>query len=368
VRSPMPIWIASMIAILTMVGTAYGGPVSYVAHFTTSKSNPVTDVLILESDGSQVHATIYGSDLPGSGPAVITHSPPFMPSQSLVIGLTQGMDADGNDKAQLVMFLDDDFAAANAGLKFSTVFPGARHSLTIASLQAAVAGDTTELAWFTDTFFTGPAAGAAFATGGSFKVAEFTALSLIGASAAAGNWIITDFESLPYHDPNAQSGKVTAVIDETAQVDLGPFDIKLTLNGDGVFAIDKSVSNHTGRDWGRFVMELGTGSGTGFVPSTASDGIGFDEFSNNRDDSGAFANVFVEEDRIQFAGFLAEGDMARFVVFITTNTQAAHRITLRQRALPGPVAVPALNHVGLIVMVLMLLLLGSTIVIRRDRS
>ena len=123
------------------------------------------------------------------------------------------------------------------------------------------------------------------------------------------------------------------MIDETSQVDLGPFDIELTLNGDGVFAADKSVSNHTGQDWGRFVMELGSGSGTDFVPSTASDGLGFDAFSYNRDDSGAFANVFTEEDRILFTGFLEQGDMARFVVFVNTNTPAEHKITLRQRAL-----------------------------------
>ena len=62
---------------------------------------------------------------------------------------------DGSDKTQLVMLLDPSFAAAHAGSPFSSVFPGARHSETITALMAAVAGDAAQLAWFTDTFFSG---------------------------------------------------------------------------------------------------------------------------------------------------------------------------------------------------------------------
>jgi len=292
-------------ALVTFAAPARGVVVTYAANLSTSKGNPVTHLLILETDGvGPVEAFIYPADVPGRGTAVISHDAQFQPTKSLLIGLTEGMDADGNDKTQLVMFLDPAFAAANNEIPFSMVFPGARHSETITRLMAAVAGDAAELAWFTDVFFSGPAAGAAFDTGGAFVVAEFTSLSMIGQNATAGNWTITGFQSLPRNNPNAQSGKVTAVITETAQVDLGPFDIQLSVNGSGVFAIDKSVLNNTGSPWSRFVFELGTGVGAGFVPSTPGDGLGFDASLNNREETGAFPTAVVQEDSIVFSGLL----------------------------------------------------------------
>jgi hypothetical protein len=210
------------------------------------------------------------------------------------------MADDGSDKTQLVMFLDDGFAAANDGVPYSSVL----------------------LVWFTDYFFHGPAAGAAFATGGPFAIAEFTNLDTIGNSATAGSWMITGFQSLPSDDPNAQSGQVTAVIDEIAKIDKGPFDIELTLDDNGTFAIDKTVLNNTGADWAQFVMEIGTGLGNEFVPSANPGQLSFLEGFDNREETGAFPNVIVQSNRIVFTGALPAGGTANFIVFAQSDTNA----------------------------------------------
>jgi hypothetical protein len=317
--------------------------VSYAANFSTSKGNPVTHLLIIETDGVHpVEASVYPLEVAGRGTALIVHDAPFQPTRSLLIGLTEGRDVDGTDKTQLVMLLDPAFAAARVGVPFSGVFPGARHNETISRLMAAVAGDAEQLAWFTDTFFSGPAAGAPFESTGVFVVAEFTVLKVIGQNATAGNWMITGFQSVPEGTPDAQDGKVTAQIDETAKRDLGPFDIELSIGFPGVFAIDKSVLNDTGVAWTRFVLELGTGTGAAFVLSPPGDGLGFDGSLDNRDASGAFPDAEVEEDRITFTGLLPPGETARFIAFVETDTPTP-LVTIRQRAVAALTGAPLLS-------------------------
>ncbi len=178
--------LVAIVGSLVMAQWAAAAPITYRSHVATSRGNPITDLLILESDGLTVHATIYPEEAPGNGALVLQHDPGFDPVRTLVIGITEGVDAEGSAKTQIIMFLDAAFTTANHGAPYSAAFPGARHSETITRLQAAVAGDATELAWFTDVFFTGPAAGASFASRGRFRVAEFTVLDPIdGASATA---------------------------------------------------------------------------------------------------------------------------------------------------------------------------------------
>jgi hypothetical protein len=327
--------------------------VTYTATLATSKGNPVTHVLILESDGVHpVQASVYPSEIAGHGTVFIRHDAPFQPTRSIVIGITEGVsDVDGSDKTQIVMFLDPQFVAANEGVPFSSVFPGARHNETITRLLAA-AGDDAELAWFTDTFFDGPAAGAAFASGGAFTVAEFSNTSSIGRNATAGNWMITGFRALEQNHPDAQSGQATADVEESAKSP-GPFDIQLLI-GVTAFAVDKTVTNDTGLAWSRFVLELGTGLGPAFVTSTAGDGIGFDETQNNREETGTFPTLVVEEDRIVFSGFLAPGATARFVVFVQANPTQSPLVTIRQSVVAAPSPAPALGSftLGLLVVAL----------------
>jgi hypothetical protein len=360
-----------IVVLLSVASLAHAEMVSYVANLQTSKGNPVYDILVLEADGAQqVHATIYPSQLPGDGTSIISHDASFTPVKSLIIGLTEGRDIDGSDKTQIIMFLDSSFAAAHAGVPFSSIFPGTRHSTTISNLQAAVAGDAAQLAWFTDTFFPGPAAGAAFDTRGPFTVAEFTSLTIDGAKAVAGNWMITSLQTVPFNDPKAINGRATEVISETAKMDTGPFDIlfSLTTHSDrGQFAIDKSVLNNTGVAWRQFEMQLGTGSGPDFVPSTTGDNLSFVSSLDNREETGAFPTVLVEEDRILFTGLLRPGGTARFVVFVGTTTNDEPTPTVRQIAVAQAHQAPALGRWPLVVLAVLLSATGWLALQRRAR-
>ncbi len=314
-------------------------PVSYVANIETAVGNPITDLLILEEDSAGlVHSAVFGSSLPGYGTSVIGHTPSYEPVNSLIIGLTEGVDAAGAPKTQIVAFLDDAFAAANLGKKWSQVFVGTRHSVTITNLQAAVTGDATQQAWFTETFYPGPAAGATFATGGSFTVAEFTNLDIGGSSAVNGNWMINSLGSGSIANETNTENREAFLINETAKVDLGPFDIELALETADTIGVNKTVLNDTGADWNSFVMELGTTVDGAFVPSTDGDGLGFLDSADYpiREETGAFPGVVIEEDRLVFSGFLADGDTANFIAFIQSNTQGNHKFTLRQYVPTAP--------------------------------
>jgi hypothetical protein len=150
------------------------------------------------------------------------------------------------------------------------------------------------------------------------------------------------------------------VIGETARVDLGPFDIELSVDGDGIFALDKRVLNNTPFAWKQFVLQLSTGVGAGFVSCVPGDGLGFDDSLNNHDESGAFPNVVVEEDLIEFSGFLPPGGTARFVVFVATDTTGDHLVTVRQSAVnAAPARAPMLDASSLVVLVVVLSVLAG---------
>jgi hypothetical protein len=308
--------------------------VSYAADFETSRLNPVTEILILERDTAGiVHGTVYPTELPGTGGAVIVHDPAFTPVHSLVIGLTEGEDEEGNPKTQLVMFVADDFAVDNEDVKFSEAFPGARHSITTSKLQEAWAGDAAQLAWFTDTFFSGPAAEAVFDSYGSFSVAEFTVLTTIGNAVTSGTWVQNQaIQYFPEGDPNGQNGLATAVIDETA-TNAGPYDIQVEINGFGSFAMDKSVLNGSGGAFDGFTLEVGTGLGPNFVPTANSSNLRFDREADTLETTGAFPDMVFGTEQISFGGLLPQGDTAHFIFFISTNTEDPHNVTVRQRGI-----------------------------------
>lgn len=358
----------SLIGVLLSIAVhAQGVTVSYSANLSTSKGNPVTDILILEGDGSgPAQATVFPGELPGLGTVVINHEAARAPVRSLIIGLTEGME-NGVDKTQIIMFLDSAFAAAHVGIAYSQVFVGARHNDTVARLEAAAAGDADQLAWFAGPFFTDFAADATFASAGPFAVAEFTVLNTIGNSATAGNWMITSFQSLPIGHANAQSNRTTALFNETAKVDNGPFDIELLVLFSGEFAIDKTVLNNTGTDWRAFRLELGTGVGPNFVPSTTGDSLSFISALNNREDTGSFPDVEVDEDRILFTGSAAPGDSPRFIAFVRSNTGSQHTFTIRQVAIGAAAPAPVLNAWALAALVAVLVTLASLRIRRLPR-
>lgn len=330
----------NVFAVLALCFTAFfalaaqAAPVSYAAQLKTSRLNPVTDILILEADAEgAVHGSLYPDDLPGEGYAVILHEPAYQPVRSLIIGLTNGEDEEGNDKIQLVMFLADDFAANNQSVNYSAAFPGAKHSLTIESLLAAVAGDATAMAWFTDTFFNGPAAAAVFDTHGSFTVAEFTALDTIGGAITVGDWTLnTPFSFIAPGGPGSHGGSPTGILDEGA-VSPGPFDIEFSLDDNGVFAVDKTVQNDTELTMTGFTLEVGTGTGADFVPSANTALLQFTNEGLTEETTGAFPDMTFGATLISFDGSLAPGASANFVFFVSTNSGGLHEVTVRQRAI-----------------------------------
>src|SRR4029450_6833865 len=105
-RTAIGIPLLLCVVLIAGAAPAHAVTVSYTANLSTSKGHPVTDLLILESDGVQpVHASSYPSAVPGHATVVITHDAPFQPVKSLLIGVTEGMDVDGSDKTQLSMLL-----------------------------------------------------------------------------------------------------------------------------------------------------------------------------------------------------------------------------------------------------------------------
>jgi hypothetical protein len=170
-----------LLAAAFVAAPALATPVSYVAELNTSSRKPVTNVLILEQDQlGTVHAAFHGSALAGNGRVEISHNPPYTPQRTLIIGLTDGLTPEGDEKTQIIVFMNPAFAASLDGVKWSDAFRGSSHNATIASLIAAGAGNATELAWFTGAFFRQIAAPAVFSTAGSFVIGEFSVFTPIG--------------------------------------------------------------------------------------------------------------------------------------------------------------------------------------------
>jgi hypothetical protein len=65
----------------------------------------------------------------------------------------------------------------------------------------------------------------------------------------------------------------------------------------------------------------------------------------NREETGAFPGVVVEEDRIVFSGSLDQSDMAQFVSFVRADTVEDSVFTIRQIAtlVPEPSTIYALG-------------------------
>jgi len=352
----LSVFLLSALAVVLFPAPAGAETVSYTAAMDTSVGNPVTNIMTWETDGANTYID-YVFELPGVGMSVLSHDMPFTPTQSLVVGQTVGVDADGNDKAQIVMFLDDDFAAANAGQKFSVAFPNTRHSILLSNLQAAVGGDATQLAWFGNTFFPGDGAAAAFDTGGSFTVAEFTRLNVIGGTATHGNWTVDRVvNTSAWHVPvKGEFDLPRSAIEETA-TDTGPFDVRFEIKYydslvTGTGAIDKTLLNDSGEDWTSFEMILGTGLGGAFAASTPGDKLAFDEpFSSSLPSelTDFFADLLIEEDRLVFSnGVLPAGERADFTVYVTVSELSDNPFTIRQTGIPEPATMSLLGLGGL---------------------
>lgn len=154
----------------------------------TSAGNPVTNIMIFEvAPGSSQVAIDFGPGangytLPGTGAVQLTHTSAVAPAMSFIMGLTWQID-----KLSLVMFVNNNFAAAAAGIRFNDVFQSMTHNALIAIVQAAEAGSAADRDWFRDVFYPIDGSRAAFATGGSNTAMEFTGGVIIGGVPETGS-------------------------------------------------------------------------------------------------------------------------------------------------------------------------------------
>ena len=163
-----------------VVATAGGYEVSYdISINRTLNGNPVTSMVILETDGSAFSAA-YGFGAAASGSTLLSHTIAFRPTSALVIGLDLATPHVGDGKTHLVILMDSDFTATLDGKKFSEAFPaiGGRprlgHDALIAAILAAETGDAAAQQTIADFFLIDAGGIAAFDPAGSFRIGEFT--------------------------------------------------------------------------------------------------------------------------------------------------------------------------------------------------
>jgi hypothetical protein len=163
-----------------VTATADGYDVSYQLNLSgTLNGSPVTNMLILETDGIQVNAE-FGFLAAPSGTTSLNHTIDFLPTSALVIGLDLAVAGVGDGKDHLVILMDGNYAEAHEGELFSQFFPAIGgqprlgHNALMSALLSAEGGDVAALQTVTDFFLTGAGSLAAFDPAGGFRVLEFT--------------------------------------------------------------------------------------------------------------------------------------------------------------------------------------------------
>jgi hypothetical protein len=125
----------------------------------------------------------------------------------------------------------------------------------------------------------------------------------------------------------------------------GYIDIEFnTTDSNGVteYLIFEAVDNNTGVPWANYTMQLGFGTGAGFQPSIAGDGLDFDfpDFDGGAPTSTAFPGVVTGADLLTFGGGLHGAGLQTYQVRIDvpnlTDRLGNSRFTLRQTPVPIP--------------------------------
>lgn len=178
---------AIFISSLTFAFAASAGPVvtsggyatTYSVNMTpgTSNGSNIESVFIFETDGTSVNVN-RGIDIASRGMTNLTSLSPFLPTRTLIAGIGLGVPGIGDESDHIYMVVNEAFADAIMGSKWSGVFPGngsgrIRHNQFVELLSDAAAGNGTALGAVRN-FVTGDAAAAWFDTSGRFVVTEFT--------------------------------------------------------------------------------------------------------------------------------------------------------------------------------------------------
>jgi hypothetical protein len=162
-----------------IVATGSGYEVSYDIGMNpgTNSGKPIGNVFVFETNGSSVNVD-YGFSIAGTGISQLKHIVPFAPTSTVIAGMILGTPGLGDGAEHAYLIVNDRFANAAVGYKWSEVFPGSggvrmRHDVFIDLLELAAAGDAPALLSITQ-FAMNDASGAWFASTGSFSVSEFT--------------------------------------------------------------------------------------------------------------------------------------------------------------------------------------------------
>jgi hypothetical protein len=120
------------------------------------------------------------------------------------------------------------------------------------------------------------------------------------------------------------------------------FEVTASL-GISEYKLTESIDNNTGLPWVGYTMQLGFGTGAGFVPSVSGDGLDFDAPGfDPPPTSAAFSGVAPSEDLLVFSGGSQGAGQAVYNVRIDVPDPlllVGGKFTLRQ--LPVPIPEPA---------------------------
>ncbi|MEM7682448.1 MAG: choice-of-anchor F family protein [Planctomycetota bacterium] len=128
-------------------------------------------------------------------------------------------------------------------------------------------------------------------------------------------------------------------------VGIGPVDIVLDVidsGGTTEYFVTEGVQNNTGLDWSGYHVELGFGTGAGFVKSAPGDGLDFDspEFDSDLDffPGGFFfpSVAATEDDLIAGGGVMPDFAFAGNFLFHVDVPDGITSFTIRQSPIPVP--------------------------------
>lgn len=173
---------------LALCGTAQAGAVTYSFNLSpgTTGGAPITNLVVLERLGTQVFVDYFGS-INGTGPVTLTHTAPFSPEYSLLLGIDI-IPSVPNLRGTFehpIIFMDAQFASSTvAGHRYSETFtdPNFGYMDLIDNVVAASAGDQTAEDALIEYFTVGDGTKSAFRTGDAFTIMEFTIGDPIGRS------------------------------------------------------------------------------------------------------------------------------------------------------------------------------------------
>jgi hypothetical protein len=128
-------------------------------------------------------------------------------------------------------------------------------------------------------------------------------------------------------------------------VGIGPVDLVFDVRNTGgvtEYLVTEGVQNHTGLNWGSYRIELGFGTGAGFVPSASGDGLDFDAPNFNspfffNPSPGFFPLWTVAEDSIlAYGGVMPDFAYAGNFLFTVDVPDGITSFTIRQ----SPITIP----------------------------